>query len=249
MLIQTSLDYQQLKMIFDWLGYLWAAISTWYFKKCIFSGEEITSFFKNWDQKLNYYLVVITGAMMSGVFISTLDGSLIPGRMDQWLLVSKSIAGALFGGVIAAEIFKKIAGIRGSTGILFLPGILVGVFLGRFGAIATGVRDFTYGVPTNLPWWMDLGDGIVRHPTMIYEMIVLTLFAMFFVRGLYTKQRSFWITRGFYLFIGVYFTYRFGVGFIQPYSNWWGGLSTYQVIALPMVIYSGVQLISTSTNS
>jgi hypothetical protein len=46
--------------------------------------------------------------------------------------------------VITAELYKYLHHIRIPTGILFLPGIVLGVLIGRIGAIMTGIRDFTY---------------------------------------------------------------------------------------------------------
>ena len=153
------------------------------------------------------------------------------------MLISKSIAWALFWWVITAELYKYLNHITTPTGILFLPGIVLGVLVGRIWAIMTWIRDFTYGLPTSLPWGMNFGDGILRHPTMIYEMILLIIFFVIFCIWLYSNHRKWWITNGFYVYIIVYFLYRFLVGFIQPYSTWWLGLSTYQVIAIPMVVY------------
>jgi hypothetical protein len=36
-----------------------------------------------------------------------------------------------------------------------------------------GVYEETYGLPSSLPWAMDLGDGIQRHPVALYEIIFL----------------------------------------------------------------------------
>lgn len=57
--------------------------------------------------------------------------------------------------MITAESIKKSLGITGPTGALFLPGIVTGVFTGRIGAYVLGIRDFTYGLPTSLPWGVD----------------------------------------------------------------------------------------------
>lgn len=235
----TSFDfaYWQVKILYDLGWYITAFLVTWFFYKKVFSPWEIPQPFKKW-QKGEYYLSVIAGAMLGGMIISTFDGAMIPGRNPEWwILLSKSIAGALFWWVITAEIYKYIHHITTATGILFLPGILLGLLVGRIGAIATWIRDFTYGLPTTLPWGMDFWDGIMRHPTMIYEMILLLIFFIVFCIWLSSKSRKWWIRNGFYVFIIVYFIYRFGVWFIQPYSQFWLGLSTYQVIAIPMITY------------
>lgn len=229
--------YWHIKILYDLAGYITAFFATWYFYKKIFKQWEIPNPFKKW-QKEEYYLYVIAGAMLGGIIISTFDGAMIPGRNPEgWILLSKSIAWALFGWVITAEIYKYFNNIKTPTGILFLPGIVLWVFIGRLWAIATWIRDFTYGLPTSLPWGMDFWDGILRHPTMIYEMILLFLFFIAFIAWLHGKQRIWWIRNWFYLFIIIYFIYRLSIGFIQPYSQFWLWLSTYQIIAIPMVWY------------
>ncbi|OIP51981.1 hypothetical protein AUK10_04200 [Candidatus Gracilibacteria bacterium CG2_30_37_12] len=244
----TDFSYWHIKIFYDLTGYFTAFFVTWFFYKKVIRKEELPNPFTDRNQKIEYYLFVIAGAMIGGIIISTFDGAMILGRNpESGILLSKSIAGALFGGIITAELFKYFHHIKTPTGILFLPGIVLGVFIGRLGAIATGIRDFTYGLPTNLPWAMNFGDGIPIHPTMIYEMILLALFFIIFCFGLYSKARKWWIRNGFYVFIIIYFTYRFLVGFIQPYSQWWLGLSTYQIIAIPMVVY-GIAMIRKNKN-
>ncbi|GAB0174508.1 MAG: hypothetical protein HHAS10_03870 [Candidatus Altimarinota bacterium] len=231
-------DYWHIKILYDLSGYIVAFLVTWIFSKYILRKHEVPDVFSSEEEKSEYMIFTIAGAMFFGVLISTFDGAMIPGRNPtEGILLSKSIAGALFGGVITAELYKYYHKITQPTGILFLPGIVLGLGVGRIGAIVTGIRDFTYGLPTNLPWGMDFGDGVLRHPTMIYEMILLMVFFTVFLLGLYSFSRKWWIQRGFYVFILVYFLYRFLVGFIQPYSHFWFGLSTYQVIAIPMILY------------
>ncbi len=231
-------DYWHIKILYDLSGYIVAFLATWVFYSRVLTKDELPSPFKTRQQKWEYYLYVIAGAMIGGMIVSTFDGAMIPGRNPEWgILISKSIAGALFGWIITAELYKYLNHIKTPTGILFLPGIVLWVLVGRIWAIMTWLRDFTYGLPTTFPWWMDFWDGITRHPTMIYEMILLALFFAIFCFWLYSKKRTWWIWNGFYVFIITYFVYRFLVGFIQPYSHFWLGLSTYQVIAIPMLVY------------
>ena len=85
----------------------------------------------------------------------------------------KTIIGGLVGGLIAVELVKRAMGIRRSTGDLYAPALAVAIAVGRIGCLLTGVADDTSGTPTSLPWGMDLGDGIRRHPTQLYEIVVL----------------------------------------------------------------------------
>ena len=86
------------------------------------------------------------------------------------LLGGKTIVGGLIGGLVGVELVKLAMGIRRSTGDLYAPALAVAIAIGRIGCLLTGVADDTSGTPTSLPWGMDLGDGISRHPTQIYEM-------------------------------------------------------------------------------
>ena len=104
-------------------------------------------------------------------------------RADQWNLLrenpwlflqGQSIVGGLLGGLIGVEIAKHCVGVRESTGDRFVTPILVGLIIGRVGCLIAGLQDDTYGIPTTLPWGIDLGDGVPRHPTAIYDMLFAT---------------------------------------------------------------------------
>jgi len=85
----------------------------------------------------------------------------------------KTIVGALVFGLISVELMKRYIGLRQSTGDLYAIPLAVGIAIGRIGCFLTGLADNTYGTPTTLPWAIDFGDGIPRHPTQLYEIIFL----------------------------------------------------------------------------
>ncbi|MEO5820641.1 MAG: prolipoprotein diacylglyceryl transferase family protein [Vicinamibacteraceae bacterium] len=93
--------------------------------------------------------------------------------LSSVLLGGKTIVGGLIGGLIGVELVKLAMGIRRSTGDLYAPALAVAIAIGRVGCLLTGVADDTSGIPTSLPWGMDLGDGVARHPTQVYEIVVL----------------------------------------------------------------------------
>jgi prolipoprotein diacylglyceryltransferase len=97
---------------------------------------------------------------------------LLPLAWDQpaaWL-GGQSMVGGLLGGLIGVEIAKKLAGVTRSTGDAFVYPVLLGLMIGRVGCFLAGLADGTYGLPTELPWGVDFGDGIPRHPTQLYEI-------------------------------------------------------------------------------
>ena len=152
----TNFAYWHVKILFDLSGYAAAFLATRFFYKKVFRSGELPDPFVTRRKKWGYYISITVVALFFAVSVSTFDGAMIPGRDPSGgIILSKSIAGALFGGVLAAELYKRFCKIRVPTGILFLPGLVIGLFVGRFGALATGLHDFTYGLPTRLPWGVD----------------------------------------------------------------------------------------------
>lgn len=91
-------------------------------------------------------------------------------------LQGQSIVGGLLGGWVGVEAAKCWSGWRGPrTGDDFVPAILVGLIVGRTGCFLAGLHDGTYGLPTALPWGIDLGDGVPRHPAPLYELLAALL--------------------------------------------------------------------------
>jgi len=87
----------------------------------------------------------------------------------------KTIVGALIGGLITVELMKRYIGLRVSTGDLYAIPLALGIAIGRIGCFLTGLSDNTYGAASNLPWAINFGDGIPRHPTQLYEAIFLLI--------------------------------------------------------------------------
>src|SRR5205814_1240844 len=125
----------------------------------------------------------------------------------------KTIVGGLLGGWIGVEIAKKRLGIRGSTGDLFAIPLCLGIAIGRIGCFLTGLSDHTHGIATSLPWAVDFGDGIPRHPTQLYEILFLLLLA---IALQIRSRRPHMNGEIFRLFMLSYLAWRFCVEFIKP---------------------------------
>lgn len=93
----------------------------------------------------------------------------------SFLQAGQSVIGGLMGGLIGVEIAKLITRQTRSTGDLFVAPILLGLLIGRIGCFLAGLHDETYGLPTSLPWGVDFGDGLARHPTQLYDMLFAAL--------------------------------------------------------------------------
>jgi phosphatidylglycerol---prolipoprotein diacylglyceryl transferase len=92
-----------------------------------------------------------------------------------YLAGGKTIVGALAFGLITVELAKRYIGLHTSTGDLYAIPLALGIAIGRIGCFLTGLSDNTYGTPTNLPWAVNFGDGVPRHPTQLYEIVFLLI--------------------------------------------------------------------------
>jgi phosphatidylglycerol:prolipoprotein diacylglycerol transferase len=141
------------------------------------------------------------------------------------LMGGKTIVGGLLGGTLAVEIVKLAVGERRSTGDLFVVPACVGIGIGRVGCFLTGLADRTYGAATTLPWGVDFGDGVRRHPTQLYEIeFVVALGGML---GWIAARRRLPNGHLFKIFMLAYLSFRFAVDFIKP-DRAFGGLSSIQ---------------------
>jgi phosphatidylglycerol:prolipoprotein diacylglycerol transferase len=166
--------------------------------------------------------------VLAAAAVGALVGSRLLGLAEQWptvlaawraghllaMIISpggKTIVGGLLGGWLGVEIAKKISGIKRRTGDLFALPLCVGIAVGRVGCLVAGLADDTYGKPTSLPWAVDLGDGIGRHPVQVYEILFLIVLGMI----VKTKAK---LPDGarFRIFLGGYLAWRLVIDFLKP---------------------------------
>jgi phosphatidylglycerol:prolipoprotein diacylglycerol transferase len=135
------------------------------------------------------------------------------GRLWELLLSpgGKTIVGGLLGGWLAVEVVKKLSGIERRTGDLFALPLCVGIAVGRVGCLLAGLADDTYGKPTALPWAVNLGDSIGRHPVQVYEILFLVVLGM--IVGSQAKLPE---GARFRIFLGGYLAWRVAIDFLKP---------------------------------
>jgi prolipoprotein diacylglyceryltransferase len=165
------------------------------------------------------------------------------GEFAYWL-GGKSIVGGLLGGWLLVEWAKRRVGETRATGDLYVVPLLIGLAIGRVGCFLTGLGDHTYGNPTTLPWGVDFGDGIPRHPTQLYESVfALGLAALALVTG----ARSAWPRGALFLgFVIAYLLYRVALERIKPGPFFYGGLDGIQVISAAGAAYAAWRLLRLS---
>jgi len=150
---------------------------------------------------------------------------------------SKSLIGGIAGAILFAEIFKRLFSIKGSTGFYFIPGLCVLIVVGRIGCFVAGLPDYTYGIPTELFFGVDFGDGIQRHPVQLYESFSMLMFLIVLLFS-YKKYPQLWTRQGFYLFVLFYAGQRFIWEFLKPYATLVAQFNLFHLLALLMIAYA-----------
>lgn len=160
--------------------------------------------------------------------------------MVTWMS-GQSIVGGLLGGLLGVEIAKKLTKQTQSTGDYFVLPLIVGTAIGRIGCFLAGLHDGTFGNATTLPWGLDFGDGVLRHPTQLYDIVFVMTWGGFL---LHHKQR--WQHQAgllFKLFLSGYLFWRLLVDAIKPIPYHYGlnlgvDLSGIQVVCvIALLIY------------
>ena len=155
-------------------------------------------------------------------------------REPAYQMSGKTIVGALIGGLFAVELAKQVLGIKQRTGDLFAVPLCAGIAIGRIGCFLTGLEDHTAGIATSLPWGVNFGDGIPRHPTQLYEALFVLALGGYLWRRM---QRPFISGDIFKRFMVAYFAFRLACDFLKPDVRVFLGLSSIQLACMAMLIY------------
>jgi phosphatidylglycerol:prolipoprotein diacylglycerol transferase len=152
-----------------------------------------------------------------------------------WLSDGKTITTGLIGAYVGVEIAKLGLGVDVKTGDTFALPLALALVVGRWGCFCNGC---CYGIPTDLPWGVDFGDGQLRHPTQVYESLFHLLMAGVLVavmrRHLFPYQRL-------KLYLIAYGVYRFLTEYIRPESAEWLDLTFYQCMGVVLVVGLSIQ--------
>ena len=181
------------------------------------------------------------------IFIGSLAGGALGAKLAELLINFKyvisevspdllfsgrTIAGGLIGGAAGAALAKKLMGVTERRGNYFAPAIAAGLAIGRLGCFFQGC---CYGTPTSLPWGVNFGDNIPRHPTQLYESAFMLLLFVYLEK---IKDRpGLKPGRLFDVLMLNYFTFRFFVEFIRVEKQAFWGLSVFQLISIAVIIY------------
>ncbi len=180
-------------------------------------------------------LGAMVGALIGSRVIALLE---MPSEITNQTLLTfyqnKTVAGGFLGGLFGVELFKKCIGVKIASGDVYVLPIITALFIGRIGCFSMGIAEPAYGIETHFFTGMDLGDGKLRHPVALYEMVFMV--ALFI---LFRKIKNVDLINGdrFKLFMVLYFLYRFCVEFIKPYEPLFLNMSSIQWSSIFIFIY------------
>ena len=186
-------------------------------------------------------IFILVGATAGALVFSRLIGALeSPSQFFsgdesiEYYLINKTIIGGLIGGLISVEFVKRLIGEKTSSGDLFTYPIILALIIGRFGCFSMGVYEPTYGNESDFFTGMDLGDGLKRHPTTLYEIFYLILL---WVSLKFVEQKLVFVNGArFKFFMVSLFLFRGIIEFIRPGERLLG-LTVIQISCLLGLIY------------
>jgi phosphatidylglycerol:prolipoprotein diacylglycerol transferase len=150
-----------------------------------------------------------------------------PGLLSgaAWFESGKTIVLGLVGGYFGVEVAKWSLGVRVKTGDSFAVPVAASIAVGRIACFAGGC---CFGVETSMPWGVDFGDGVARHPIQLYEA---SFHAIAAVSLEWLRRAGCFPRQLIKLYIIAYLVFRFGTEFIRPEPILWLGLTGYQLAA------------------
>lgn len=183
---------------------------------------------RGWD-RLGIGLGAFCGAMIGAKLPFVLaDWEELRSGMS-WFGDGKTIMTGLVGGYFGVEIAKWALDVHVKTGDTFAVPVAVAIAIGRLACFTGGC---CYGTACGLPWGVDFGDGVRRHPTQIYESLFHLTAALWLT---WLKHRGFFRGQLIKLYFLSYFAYRFLTEFIRPEREFWLGMTAYQITALALI--------------
>jgi prolipoprotein diacylglyceryltransferase len=165
------------------------------------------------------------GGKLPFVFTSTAG----PLSWTAWLSDGKTITMALIGAYLGVELAKWALEVTVKTGDGYAIPLALALAVGRLGCFFNGC---CYGVATSLPWGVDFGDAVRRHPTQLYESLFHLAMAGLLMALLHRERFRYQLLK---LYLIAYGIYRFFTEFIRPEPQDWGGMTFYQVASVLLV--------------
>lgn len=172
----------------------------------------------------------LVGAKLA-VIVGDLRWPLEPVTLDAILHTGRSITGGLLFGFLTAEILKPLAGFHEPPNDRFATVLPFSIAIGRVGCLLVGCCP---GLPTDSFFALPDENGVMRHPTALYDLLFHLTVGIAFVLLLRRRPEA---LRGrfFALHLLLYGTFRFAIEPLRDTREYVLGLSAYQLFALALI--------------
>lgn len=190
----------------------------------------------NSHHRLLIFIGAACGAFLGSHLVGILEKPTLLTHINWiYFMGNKTIVGGMLGGLIGVELTKKKIGVTASSGDLMVYPLILAMIIGRIGCFLAGLEDGTYGNPSNLPWAINLGDGIRRHPTNLYEILFWIL--LWIGLSVFERHREFSNGSRFKIFLSSYLVFRLLIEFTKPDYLFNFGLSVIQLVCIAGILY------------
>lgn len=146
-----------------------------------------------------------------------------------WFTDGRTITFGMVGAYLGVELAKLAAGIQKKTGDALAVPAAVSIAVGRVGCF---VAPCCFGIETSVPWAVDFGDGLHRHPTQLYEAAFHACAAVVLYR---LRAQGRFPRNLIKVYFIAYFVFRFTTEFIRPEPRLWLGITLFQWASLAFI--------------
>jgi phosphatidylglycerol---prolipoprotein diacylglyceryl transferase len=175
-------------------------------------------------ERLTLALAAFVGGTLAAKLPFVWDASASFWDWATWAADGKTITTGLVGAYLAVELTKLVLSIHAKTGDGLAIPLAAAVAVGRWGCFVNGCCA---GQPSDLPWCVNFGDGVCRHPTQIYESLFHAIWVVILVR---LNRHDTLRYQRLKLYLLAYCVFRFTIEFIRIEPPWLGALTYYQVV-------------------
>lgn len=182
-------------------------------------------------ERLTLALAAFVGGTLAAKLPFVWDATAIFWDWATWAADGKTITTGLVGAYLAVEVTKLVLGIKAKTGDGLAIPLAAALAVGRWGCFVNGCCA---GQLSDLPWCVNFGDGVCRHPTQIYESLFHAVWVIILVR---LNRHDTLRYQRLKLYLLAYCALRFAIEFIRIEPAWLGALTYYQVVVAVFAVF------------
>ncbi len=231
--------------LLPYINFFWIKVSSYSFFVFLWLVVWISFIFlfkkkKKFDENMIYVVIAwIVGWILWAkipIWIAYFD-EIISSWSIEAFLSGRTITGWLIWWTIWVILTKRKLKIKDRLWNNLVPWIIVWIAIWRIWCFA---KWCCYWKETNLAWWVNFWDWLLRHPTQIYEIIFLILLFIWYLILRNKKLRD-WLL--FDLFLLFYFWYRFFVEFIRVEPRIFYSFTWYQIASIIVILYVIIKMV------